>query len=273
VALHLTQVTGPFDRLFESDGALSTRCPGDDRTWHQRRADAFGELVQLGLESREIPQQGRGKPHLSLVVTLDQLAGIDGAGPLLRRFGRIPSATAQRLGCDAVFTRILTDASGQVVDVGRTSRHTTAAQNAALTAMYTHCGYPNCGTPLARCDIHHVAWWSRGGSTDLSNLVPLCKAHHLFVHELGYTISTSHDRLGNPVAGPRRWSFSTPRGMPIADDRATLDRYLDQLTLAMASPPTLMPATLSAPVVAAVDPVQLSPDLLSTGGRGSEGWP
>jgi hypothetical protein len=137
--------------------------------------------------------------------------------------------------------------------------------------MYTQCGYPNCGTPLARCDIHHVAWWSRGGPTDLSNLVPLCKSHHLFVHELGYTISTGRDRLGNPLSGPQRWSFSTPRGVPIADHRTTQDRYLDKLTLAMATPPTSRLAILSASAVAAMDPVQLSADLLSTGGRGNWG--
>jgi hypothetical protein len=253
--------------------ALSRRTSGDDRTWHQRRADAFGELIQLGLESGQVPQQGRSKPHLSLVVTLDELSGIEGTGPLLRRFGRIPSVTAQRLGCDGVFIRILTDASGQVVDVGRTSRHTTTAQNTALTAMYTHCAYPNCGVPLARCDIHHVAWWSRGGPTDLSNLVPLCKSHHLFVHELGYTISAGHDRLGNPVSRPRRWSFRTPRGMPIADHRTTLDRHLDRLILAMSSPPTSRPATLSATTAAGMLPLELSFDLLSTGGRGSGGSP
>jgi hypothetical protein len=108
-------------------------------------------------------------------VTLDQLTGIDGAGPLLARFGHIPTTTVQRLGCDAVLTRILTDPAGQVVDVGRASRHTTTAQNTALTVMHTTCTYPTCDTPLARCDIHHATWWSHGGPTNLNTSSPSAK--------------------------------------------------------------------------------------------------
>jgi uncharacterized protein DUF222/HNH endonuclease len=221
--------------------ALSRRSPGDDRTWHQRRADAFGELVQLGLESGQIPQQGRTKPHLSLLVTLDQLTGIHGAGPLLARYGRIPTTTAQRLGCDGVLTRILTDACGHVVDVGRASRHTTTAQNTALTAMYTTCGYPNCDTPLARCDIHHVTWWSHGGPTNLDNLLPLCKTHHQFVHEHGYTITARRDPDGHPTHRPHRWRFLTPRGAPIPDHTTALTASLHQLSFALAPPPPRVP--------------------------------
>jgi hypothetical protein len=221
--------------------ALSRRSPGDDRTWHQRRADAFGELIQLGLESGQIPQQGRTKPHLSLMVTLDQLTGIHGAGPLLARYGRIPTTTAQRLGCDAILTRILTDASGQVIDVGRASRHTTTAQNNALTAMYSTCGYPNCDTPLARCDIHHITWWSHGGPTDLDNLLPLCKTHHQFVHEHGYTITASRDPHGHPTHRPHRRRFLTPRGTPIPDHTTALTASLHQLSFALTAPPPRIP--------------------------------
>jgi len=99
--------------------ALSRRTPGDNRSWHVRRADSFSEIVTLGLESGQLPQQGRVKPHVDLTLTLDQLRGIDGSGPLLERFGQIPSATAQRLACDAVLTRFLTDPHGEVLDVGR----------------------------------------------------------------------------------------------------------------------------------------------------------
>jgi hypothetical protein len=230
--------------------ALSRRAPGDDRTWHQRRADAFSELVTLGLESGQIPQHGRTRPHLSLVVTLDQLTGIDHAGPLLRRYGRIPTTTAQRIGCDAVLTRILTDTSGHVVDVGRASRHTTTAHNTALTVMYTTCVYPTCDTPLTRCDIHHATWWSHGGPTDLDNLLPLCKTHHQFVHEHGYTITT-HDPLGQPTRGRHRWRFLTPHGTPIPDHSTTLATTLDQLTMAHAHGPSPSAVPTPAPVAIA----------------------
>lgn len=221
--------------------ALSRPSPEDDRSWQVRRADAFSELVMLGVESGQLPQQGRVKPHVSLTMTLDQLTGIDGTGPLLKRFGRIPLATAQRLSCDAVMTRFVTDPAGEVLDVGRSCRHTNAAQNKAIALMYDCCAYPNCSTPVTQCDIHHVWWWSRGGPTDRWNLMPLCKHHHLFVHEYGFLVQTGLDPGGGgALTGPGRWRFISPRGKPIADHRKTLGHYVEQLTL-MPDPETTTP--------------------------------
>ncbi|MEM7337426.1 MAG: HNH endonuclease signature motif containing protein [Actinomycetota bacterium] len=45
-----------------------------------------------------------------------------------------------------------------------------------------------------RVSIHHVWPWSRGGTTDLSNLVPLCRQHHHRVHEGGWRMELSPDR-------------------------------------------------------------------------------
>jgi uncharacterized protein DUF222 len=238
------------ETLLTAVEALSRRTPDDDRTWHQRRADAFSAIIESGVETGDLPRHGRTKPHLSIVMTLDQLTGT-AAGPLLARFGRIPTTTAHRLACDAVLTRILTDPSGDVLDVGRAARHTTTAQNKALAAMYTTCGYPSCDSSLARCDIHHVSWWSNGGPTNLDNLLPLCKQHHRFVHEHGYTV-TRQDPDGQPMRGRHRWRFLTPRGTPIPDHTSTLTATLHQLTLALTPPPPPVPiaepATKPAPV-------------------------
>ena len=37
-------------------------------------------------------------------------------------------------------------------------------------------------------DIHHMKHWSKGGLTDLANLITLCGRHHNAVHELGWTM-------------------------------------------------------------------------------------
>lgn len=212
--------------------ALSRPSSDDERSWQVRRADAFSEIVMLGLESGQLPEQGRVKPHVSLTMTLDQLTGVEGAGPLLKRFGRIPLATAQRLSCDAVMTRFIINADGEVLDVGRSARHTNAALNKAIALMYDRCAFPNCSTPVTQCDIHHVWWWSQGGLTDRWNLMPLCKHHHLFVHEYGFFVQTGLDPGGGKaLTGPGRWRFFSPRGTPIPDHRATLGRYIEQLTL------------------------------------------
>ncbi|HEX9313752.1 MAG TPA: HNH endonuclease signature motif containing protein, partial [Actinomycetota bacterium] len=42
-----------------------------------------------------------------------------------------------------------------------------------------HCTFPECDRPASWCDAHHVIHWTDGGRTDLSNLVLLCRRHHV----------------------------------------------------------------------------------------------
>ncbi|MEP6665739.1 MAG: hypothetical protein ABJA81_04760 [Nocardioidaceae bacterium] len=74
-------------------------------------------------------------------------------------------------------------------------------------------------------------WWSNGGHADRWNLIPLCKQHHIFVHEYGLSITTGLDPGGGTLRGPGRWIFISPRGRPIPDHRKTLASYTQQLTL------------------------------------------
>ena len=46
---------------------------------------------------------------------------------------------------------------------------------------------PNCGA-TRWTQAHHIEWWSRGGKTDLENLVLPCLFHHPLVHEYGWSI-------------------------------------------------------------------------------------
>jgi Domain of unknown function (DUF222) len=68
------------ETLLNAVDALSRPLPGDDRTWHQRRADAFSAIIESGVQTGDLAHHGRTTPHLSIVVTLDQLTGVDGAG-------------------------------------------------------------------------------------------------------------------------------------------------------------------------------------------------
>ncbi|MAT04509.1 MAG: hypothetical protein CL424_05640 [Acidimicrobiaceae bacterium] len=38
--------------------------------------------------------------------------------------------------------------------------------------------------------------WSQGGTTDLDRLAPLCETHHDLVHEGGWQLDVTPDRLG-----------------------------------------------------------------------------
>ncbi len=106
------------------------------------------ELARVGHDSYVLTIRAYGpEPHVDLTLTLDQLRGIDGSAPLLRRFGQIPSATAQRLACDAVLTRFLTDPHGEVLDVGRSCRLTNSALNKAVALMYLQLRLPQLRHP------------------------------------------------------------------------------------------------------------------------------
>jgi len=79
----------------------------------------------------------------------------------------------------------------QPLEVGRATRVVAAAQRAALAVRDGGCRFPGCDRPPAWCEAHHLRHWVHGGTTDLGNLVLLCRAHHRAVHE-------GHQRLHPP---------------------------------------------------------------------------
>jgi len=54
------------------------------------------------------------------------------------------------------------------------------------------CRFPGCGAN-AFTQAHQIEWWSRGGRTDLGNLLLVCSFHHRLVHEHGWGIARSSD--------------------------------------------------------------------------------
>jgi len=59
--------------------------------------------------------------------------------------------------------------------------------------------FPHCGKPPALCDAHHLIFWAdqdHPGDTDVENLVLLCWAHHVAVHEGGWTLQRLPDHGG-----------------------------------------------------------------------------
>src|SRR6185312_15678240 len=64
--------------------------------------------------------------------------------------------------------------------------------------------YPGCHS--RRTDIHHIRPWAKGGKTRLRNLISLCEAHHVIVHELGYLITETADGT---------FAFTRPDGTPM----------------------------------------------------------
>ncbi|MBW3646193.1 MAG: HNH endonuclease [Actinobacteria bacterium] len=85
--------------------------------------------------------------------------------------------------CDARISRVLTDGLGQVIGLEALHDEVTTAQRRTLAYRDLGCIARGCTRPPAFCDAHHLRARKDGGSTDLGNLVLLCKRHHVMWHQ------------------------------------------------------------------------------------------
>lgn len=124
----------------------------------------------------------------------------------LEDMGSLHPATVRRLCCDASLTTIVGDADGAALHLGRKTRVVPPAMHRALVARDVGCRFPGC-TNTRFVDAHHIVHWADGGETSLRNLTLLCRRHHRYVHELGFSIERHGTRL----------RFTKPDGQHIPD--------------------------------------------------------
>ena len=143
-------------------------------------------------------------------------------------------STAQMLGCTAALSWMLHDRDGTILDLGRRRRRPSAALRRAARERDTcRCRFPGCES--RRIDLHHIQYWSHGGRTELTNLISLCKYHHMLVHDRGYLIA----------AGPAgTFAFYRPDGAGIPPSPALPEAGgpIDQCHDADITPDTIIPA-------------------------------
>ncbi|MEZ5380765.1 MAG: DUF222 domain-containing protein [Microthrixaceae bacterium] len=82
--------------------------------------------------------------------------------------------------------RIIVDAQGVVIDLGRARRFTGSARTAA-TAPHTTCIWPGCWLPASACEVDHLHEHATGGTTNPNNAAPLCGKHNRWKQK-GFTI-------------------------------------------------------------------------------------
>jgi hypothetical protein len=146
--------------------------------------------------------------RFQVVVHVDSqvLSSDDAAGRCETEHGApLSPAAAQRLTCDASLVAMV-QRSGQALALGRKNRSLSTALRRALHARDGGCRFPGC-TARRRVDAHHIEHWARGGRTDLTNLVALCRHHHRLVHEGGFCVET---------LGSGRLAFVGPDGRRIS---------------------------------------------------------
>ncbi len=170
------------------DGLARKLGAGDERSHRQRMADALGEMALHALDGGSLRRRNGVRPHLSVTTTLDGLRNLPGAPAAdLEHSLPISTRTVERLACDATVSRVVM-ADSVVVDVGRATRVVSGATHRALRLRDRGCRWPGCERPAGWTQAHHIEFWTRGGKTELGNLVLLCHHHHRQVHEGGWQV-------------------------------------------------------------------------------------
>ncbi|GAB3151344.1 HNH endonuclease signature motif containing protein [Microbispora hainanensis] len=125
-------------------------------------------------------------------------------GLLLATGQVLPLSSVHRLARTSTLVRIVMNADGQILDMGRKVRLATPAQRRAIFARYATCWIDGCPLPATMCQIDHADNWSTGGLTDLKLLGPACQFHNRdrYQHPERYT---------RRKAGTDRWAFTYHR--------------------------------------------------------------
>ncbi len=191
---------------------------GRDRTWEQLQLDAFLHTLA---GTRPEPAVGEGRqrdpshgvvgqgsdgvdvstrtavPEITVVIDYRYLAGLADHGVCETEGGEpLQVSTVRRLCCEAQVVPAVLGGDGEVLDLGRARRTATRAQRRALRAVHRTCAHPDCQVGYDWCRLHHIRWWwEHRGATDIDNLLPLCDTHHHLVHERGWGLTMTSDRV------------------------------------------------------------------------------
>ncbi|HSL56794.1 MAG TPA: DUF222 domain-containing protein, partial [Acidimicrobiales bacterium] len=237
-AEHRTDLAAARERLGRAEVAPDEL----DRTPAQRRADA---LVAMAHRAATAPPEGR-RPEPLVNIVIDQasfeselarLAGattpdaasfpggvgasgtsiakdtpdtIDPTGRVCRTLSghHLHPGDAVAAAVIGHVRRVVVNAEGTVIDLGRKQRcFTGAARDAVLLNQATsggipRCMWPGCDRAVRHLQIDHVERWSAGGATDTDNGWPGCGFHNR-LKEAGFIPHREPDGT---------WTYHRPNG-------------------------------------------------------------
>jgi len=215
-----TVLANALDLIEPPDPTTGPDAPDLARTLSQRRGEGLVKLAQHYLETRHgAGTSGRAVASVTVVFTPEHDRWLlEDHRCELEGFGPVPRSTVERLACDAR-TAWLTlgglDGQHEVLNLGREHRTVTPAQRRAVTVRDRHCQHPGCRAPARWCDVHHLVAWEHDGTTDMANLVLLCRRHHVAVHEGRKQLVRNPDgtlRVEQRVTRRERWARGDPDG-------------------------------------------------------------
>ncbi|MFT7609677.1 MAG: hypothetical protein ACI9MX_002757 [Candidatus Aldehydirespiratoraceae bacterium] len=158
------------------------------RTEQQRRADALWQICQDAAAN-----PGSACPEIinNIVwdaATIEEMARrfsgespspIDPTTSVCRSLNGTPLDPTEAFA-NALVTkmrRVVVDAAGVVIDMGRARFFTGGARLAAQMSSY-HCPWPGCTVPTTKCEVDHTLDHAKGGRTNPGNGGPFCGKHN-----------------------------------------------------------------------------------------------
>ena len=194
--------------LLRQDGA-DGRDSDEVRTPKQRLADVLVELlISRDAMTGEFVTESLGiKAKASTQLILTAPVGVlDGTKPdghvEMIGVGPVPREILRTLTPDTELAGMIFDRAGRPLWLGRNQRLGNAAQRLAVAIRDGGCF--ECGAPIHRCELHHIQEWHRDrGSTDIDNLVAVCRRHHRWLETNNLIVRrTPNGYRTQPRAGP-----------------------------------------------------------------------
>jgi hypothetical protein len=118
---------------------------------------------------------------------------------------RIPRADALAAALIGQVRRVIVDAKGVTIDLGRKRRLFTGNARDAVMLRNTTCVWAGCDAPASQCQADHINGWGKGAGTNHDEGAPCCGKHNRWKNR-GYT--THQDDDG-------RWQTLRPDGTNI----------------------------------------------------------
>jgi hypothetical protein len=183
------QLKGRFDdpALYDAiatliDAKAAPRTGDDQRSAAQRQAEALAEVCGYVLDHGDVPDTGGRRPHLNVIISLEDLEARAKAA-MLDFGGRLSPEALRLLACDAAVVPIVMNGAGQPLDVGRARRTIPDGLRRAVAARDRGCA--RCGpTVVVRGAPHRAVGGRRGDQAEqlrhaLQDLSPPDPFHRL----------------------------------------------------------------------------------------------
>ena len=149
---------------------------GDDRSAGSGRPRRWPRCAATSSITATCPECGGHRPHLNILIRLDDLenraraACLDFGGP-------VTPESLRMLCCDAAVVPIVLNGTGQPLDVGRVTRTIPDGLRRAVAARDLGCAHPGCGRPVVLVVI--VTTFCLGSWAEIrSSTTWSCSARH-----------------------------------------------------------------------------------------------